>query len=102
MCVFVANLLVLLHGLLFGLDDDALQLVEASLHLREAEAGLLLFAADALQLLLAQLLRNARTLLPLLDALRQDLIDTAKQQASKQTNKQQSAQLEAFRSNNSI
>lgn len=69
------HLLVLLNGLLLGLGDDAFQFVEASLHLSEAQPGVLLLPPDAFQLLLAVLLSDAGTLLPLLDALRKDLID---------------------------
>ena len=84
------HLLVVLCALLFGLDDDALQLVEAALHVGEAHACLLLLAPDALQLLLAQLLCDAWALLPLLDALGQNLVDAAepRTQHNKQTNKQ--------------
>lgn len=49
--------------------------MEASLHLSEAQPGVLLLPPDAFQLLLAVLLSDAGTLLPLLDALRKDLID---------------------------
>lgn len=49
--------------------------MEAALHLSEAESGILLLLADALQLLLPMFLSDAGTLLPLLDALRKDLID---------------------------
>lgn len=69
------HLLVLLNGLLLGLGDDAFQFVEASLHLSEAQPGVLLLPPDALQLFLTVLLSDAGTLLPLLDALRKDLID---------------------------
>lgn len=69
------HLLVLLHVLLLGLGDDALQFVEASLHLGEAQPGVLLLPPDAFQLLLAVLLGDAGTLLPLLDTLRKDLVD---------------------------
>lgn len=69
------HLLILLNSLLLGLGDDAFQFVEASLHLGEAHPGILLFPSDAFQLLLAMLLSNAGTLLPLLDTLRKDLID---------------------------
>lgn len=62
---------------MLSLGDDALQLVEAALHLSEAESGILLLLADALQLLLSVLFSDAGTLLPLLDALRKDLIDPA-------------------------
>lgn len=72
-----AHLLVLLNRLLLGLGDDAFQFVEASLHLCKAEPGVLLFPTDALQLLLTVLLSDAWTLLPLLYALREDLIDPA-------------------------
>ena len=68
-------LLVQLHHLLLGLGDDALQLMKASLHLSEAQAGVLLISTDSLQLLLAVLLGNAGALLPLLDTLREDLIN---------------------------
>lgn len=51
--------------------------MEASLHLCKAEPGVLLFPTDALQLLLTMLLSDAWTLLPLLYALREDLIDPA-------------------------
>lgn len=69
------HLFVLLNGLLLGLGDDAFQFVEASLHLGEAQPGVLLLPPDALQLFLAVLLSNAGALLPLLDALGKDLID---------------------------
>lgn len=69
------HLLVLLNGLLLGLGDDAFQFVEASLHLSEAQPGVLLLPPDALQLFLAVLLSDAGALLPLLDALGKDLID---------------------------
>ena len=71
------HLLILQHHLLLGLGNDALQLVEAPLHLRETQPGILLVPADALQLLLALLLGDAGTLLPLLDTLGQDLVDPA-------------------------
>lgn len=74
------HLLVLLHVLLLGLGDDALQFVEASLHLGEAQPGVLLLPPDAFQLLLAVLLGDAGTLLPLLDTLREDLVDAAGKQ----------------------
>lgn len=72
-----AHLLVLLNRLLLRFGDDALQFVEASLHLGEAEPGVLLFPAYPLQLLLTVFLGNAGALLPLLDTLREDLIDPA-------------------------
>lgn len=75
-----AHLLVLLHVLLLGLGDDALQFVEASLHLGEAQPGALLLPPDAFQLLLAVLLGDAGALLPLLDALREDLVDATGKQ----------------------
>lgn len=77
------HLLILLHRLLLGLGDDALQFVEAPLHLGEAQSSILLVPADALQLLLAVLLSDAGTLLPLLDALRENLIDPAVDQHSR-------------------
>lgn len=42
------HLLVLLNGLLLGLGDDAFQFMEASLHLSEAQPGVLLLPPDAL------------------------------------------------------
>ena len=71
------HLLVLAHRLLLGAQDDGLELVEAALHLLEAGTRALLLPADALEQLLAVLLSNARALLPLLDALRKDLVDAA-------------------------
>lgn len=64
-----AHLLVLLNRLLLCFGDDALQLVEAPLHLSEAQPGVLLVPPDPLQLFLAVLLGDAGALLPLLDAL---------------------------------
>lgn len=72
-----AHLLVLLNCLLLGLGNDAFKFVKTSLHICEAQTGILLFPADALQLLLTMLLSDAGTLLPLLDTLREDLIDPA-------------------------
>lgn len=77
-----AHLLVLLNCLLLGLGNDAFKFVEASLHLCEAQPGILLFPANALQLFLAMLLSDAGTLLPLLDTLREDLINPAVDQKS--------------------
>lgn len=75
--VQAAHLLILLDHLLLGLGDDAFKFMEAPLHLCESQSGILLFPADALQLFLTMLLSDARTLLPLLDALGEDLIDPA-------------------------
>lgn len=72
-----AHLLVLLNCLLLGLSNDAFKFMKTSLHIREAQTGILLFPADALQLLLTMFLSDAGTLLPLLDTLREDLIDPA-------------------------
>lgn len=69
------HLLILLNCLLLGLGDDAFQLVEAALHVSEAESGVLLVPADALELLLAVLFSDTGTLLPLLDPLWEDLVD---------------------------
>ena len=57
--------------------------MEALLHVSEAHAGRLLVAADAFQQLLALLLGDAGALLPLLDPLGQDLIDTTAQRGRK-------------------
>lgn len=70
-------LLVLLNHLLLGLGDDALQFVEAAFHLCETQPSVLLVPTNALQLLLPVLLCDAGTLLPLLDALGEDLVDSA-------------------------
>lgn len=51
--------------------------MEASLHLSEAQPGVLLVPSDALQLFLAVLLGDAGALLPLLDTLWEDLVDPA-------------------------
>lgn len=72
----VSHLLVLLDLLLFGVGDDGLQLVEAFLHQREAEPRRLLLLPDSLQLSPPHLLGHAGTLLPLLDPLGEDLVDT--------------------------
>jgi len=72
-----ADLFILFDGLLLGLGDDGLQLMELALHLLQFAAGLLLFTPDLLQQLFAVFLSDAGTLLPLLDPLGQDLIDTA-------------------------
>lgn len=75
--MLAAHLLVLLNSLLLRFGDDALEFVEASLHLSEAQPGVLLVPSDALQLFLAVLLGNAGALLPLLDTLWEDLVDPA-------------------------
>lgn len=72
-----AHLLVLAHSLLFGPQDNGLELVESALHFLKAGAGALLLPADAFEQLLAMLLSNAGALLPLLDALGEDLVDAA-------------------------
>lgn len=66
---------MVLDLLLLGHGDDALQLVKALLHEGEAEPGGLLLLPDALQLPPPHFLGHAGTLLPLLDPLREDLID---------------------------
>lgn len=66
--------------LLLGHSDDAFQLVEALLHESEAEPSGLLLLPDAFQLPPAHFLGHAGTLLPLLDPLREDLIDAAEGQ----------------------
>lgn len=68
-------LLVVLDLLLLGHSNDAFQLVKTLLHQREAEPGCLLLFPDAFQLPPPHFLGNAGTLLPLLDPLREDLID---------------------------
>ena len=51
--------------------------MESALHFLEAGAGTLLFTANTFEQLLPVLLSNAGTLLPLLDALGEDLVDAA-------------------------
>lgn len=62
--------------------------MEAPLHLGEAQPGVLLFPPDPLQLFLAVLLGDAGALLPLLDALREDLVDAAVNESSHRLGKQ--------------
>ena len=78
--VDVSYLLVLLDLLQFGIGDDAFELVESFLHQSETEPGRLLLLPDSLQLSPPHLLGNTGTLLPLLDPLREDLIDTTEGQ----------------------
>lgn len=73
----LAHLLILTHSLLLGTRNDGLELMESPLHFLKAGAGALLLTANAFEQLLAVLLSNAGALLPLLDALREDLIDAA-------------------------
>lgn len=80
MCPSVSYLLVLLDLLLFSVGDDAFELVETFLHQCEAEPRRLLLLPDSLQLSPSHLLGHTRTLLPLLDPLRKDLIDTTEGQ----------------------
>lgn len=49
--------------------------MEAPLHLSEAQPGVLLVTPDPLKLFFAVLLRDAGALLPLLNALREDLVN---------------------------
>lgn len=73
----LAHLLILSHSLLLGASDDSLELVESALHFLKAGAGTLLLPANAFKELLAVLFSNAGALLPLLDALGEDLVDAA-------------------------
>lgn len=73
----LAYLLIFTHSLLLGTQDNGLKLMESALHLLKAGAGALLLPANALKQLLAMLLSYAGALLPLLDALGEDLIDAA-------------------------
>lgn len=72
-----AHLLILTDSLLLGTKDDGLKFMESALHFLKAGAGTLLLAADTFEQLLPMLLSNAGTLLPLLDALGEDLVDAA-------------------------
>lgn len=67
----------MLYDLLLGFSDDALELVKPFLHVSKSHPCRLLLAADALQKFLPLFLSDARALLPLLNALRQDLTDAA-------------------------
>lgn len=62
--------------------------MEASLHLSEPQPGVLLVPSDPLQLFLAVLLSDAGALLPLLDALREDLVDATVDESSQWFKKQ--------------
>lgn len=73
----LAHLLILAHSLLLGTCNDGLELMESALHFLKAGAGTLLLTANAFQQLLAMFLSNTGALLPLLDALGEDLIDAA-------------------------
>lgn len=73
----LAHLLILAHSLLLGTCNDGLKLMESALHFLKAGAGALLLTANAFQQLLAMFLSNTGALLPLLDALGEDLIDAA-------------------------
>lgn len=76
MVMMISHLFIVLYDLLFGLSDDTLQLMEPFFHLSESQASWLLLTADSLQKFLALFFCNARALLPLLDTLGQDLIDS--------------------------
>lgn len=71
----LAHLLILSHSLLLGARNDGLKLMEPALHFLKAGAGTLLLTANAFKELLAVLFSNAGALLPLLDALGEDLVD---------------------------
>ena len=73
----LAHLLILSHSLLLGTCNDGLKFVESALHFLKAGAGTLLLTATAFQEFLTMLLSNAGALLPLLDALGEDLVDAA-------------------------
>lgn len=76
MVMMNSDLFVVLYDLLFGLSYDALQLVETFFHFSESHASWLLLTADSLQKFLGLFFCNARALLPLLDTLGQDLVDS--------------------------
>lgn len=76
MVMMISDLFVMLYDLLFGLSYDALQLVEAFFHFGESHASWLLLTADSLQKFLGLFFCDARALLPLLDTLGQDLVDS--------------------------
>lgn len=71
---------MLLDLLQFGVGNDTFKLVEAFLHHCEAHPRRLLLLPDALQLPAPDLLSDAGALLPLLDPLGEDLIDTTETQ----------------------
>lgn len=76
----MSHLLVLLDLMQFGVGNDSFKLVEPFLHQSEAEPGRLLLLPDSFKLSPPHLLGNTGTLLPLLDPLREDLIDTTEEQ----------------------
>lgn len=82
---FVSYILVVLDLLLFGDSNDPFKFVETFLHQCEAEPCRLLLLPDSLKLSPPHLLSNTWTLLPLLDPLREDLIDAT--EGLRQTNK---------------
>lgn len=63
--------------MLLSPKNDGLQLMESALHFLKASAGALLLTADPFKQLLAVLFSDAGALLPLLDTLGKDLIDSA-------------------------
>lgn len=73
----LAHLLILADSLLLGTKNDGLELMESAFHFLKAGAGALLLTANTFEQLLPVLLSNTGTLLPLLDALREDLVDAA-------------------------
>lgn len=73
----LTHLFILTDSLLLGTKNDGLKLMESALHFLKAGAGALLLTANTFEQLLPVLLGNAGTLLPLLDALGEDLIDAA-------------------------
>lgn len=73
----LTHLLILTDSLLLGTKNDGLKFMESALHLLKAGTGTLLLTANTFQQLLPVLLSNAGTLLPLLDALGEDLVDAA-------------------------
>ena len=75
--VEVGGVVVGRDGGVLGALDEGVQLLVLEVHLAQLVARLQLLPPDALQRHLVVLLRDARARLPLLDALRQNLIDTA-------------------------
>lgn len=74
------------HSLLLATQNDGLKFMEIALYVLQASLGVLLLTLDALKHFLAMLLSNTGALLPLLNALGQDLIDATGRRDSKKGN----------------
>lgn len=80
------HLPILAHSLLLATQNDGLKFMEMALCILQSDVGVLLLTVDELKHFLAMLISNAGALLPLLDALGQDIIDAAGRAGSKKWN----------------